>query len=241
MIPSSWWRKLILAVFILGMGGGFMWLATVAAPGPSSEVFAQAIAGIAFLLSFYAGTPVFARFLAPEASKNEAMQQRLRQFAETMPGSCPIFLYENKDKNANTVGIVPAHSKVYITTGLMERISDEGLRGVLAHENTHVREHHILVTATYACTYALVAHLTNNSHLFVSGFLAFMTLRRHLEYRADAGGAKLVGKEVMTKGLKELNSIYPSKWWERWLVFLTSYPTLPMRLKALETGKKTLF
>jgi heat shock protein HtpX len=78
-------------------------------------------------------------------------------------------------------------------------------------------------------------------HLFIFGFLAFMTLRRHLEYRADAAAAKLVGKAAIVTGLKELSTIYTTKRISRWFVFAMAYPTLPMRIKALETGRQQLF
>jgi Zn-dependent protease with chaperone function len=123
----------------------------------------------------------------------------------------------------------------------MEQVSDEGLKGILAHEETHVREHHILVTLAYACTYSLVALSIESNRLFLPGFILFMTLRRYLEYRADTGSAKRVGQEATMKGLREIGVIYPSKAWSRWLVFAMDYPTLLMRIQALETGRRVLF
>lgn len=210
-------------------------------PDPAHKQIAQAIAGAVFLLLFYASAPASAHFLAVKLSSDQLMLARLIAFRRMAPGCCPLVLYEHCERNANTVGIIPAYSKVYITTGLMNHLSDDGLRGILAHEHTHVQERHILITAVYASCYAMATHLTGSSHFFVFGFVVFLALRRQLEFRADSGGAFLGGKWQMTCGLQELNAIYPSKRWDRWVVFLTPYPTLPMRLNALKTGKRPLF
>lgn len=241
MIPSTWFRRLIFGLFVLEVAGALMWVAAWLVPNPADKAFAQTVAGMVFLLGFYSGAPLSARFLAPRASQNQALQTRLMRVLRELPHSQPVFLYDHDEKNANTVGILASQSRVYVTTGLMEHVSDEGLKGILAHEDTHVVEHHILVTLSCACAYALVASEINSDRLFIVGFIAFMTLRRYLEYRADAGAARRVGKEAMVTGLTELNAIYPSKSWARWFMAVMAYPTLPMRIKALTTGRKILF
>lgn len=240
MIPSSWFRRLILALFILEVIGAMMWLASRLVENPADRAFAQTCAGIVFLLGYYAGGPLFARFLAPYPSKDEEMQRRLARIAASVSGASPVVLYDHKDQNATAVGIVASQSRVYVTTGLMNAITDEGLRGILAHEAIHVREHHILVTFTYAVTYAFLAHLTDDSRLFLLGFVAFMTLRRYLEYRADAGGAALAGEAAMVQGLRELQTMYPTHRLSRFFNFAAPYPTLAMRIKAVETGRRPL-
>lgn len=241
MIPSTWFRRLIFGLFILEVAGALMWLAAWLVPNPADKAFAQTVAGMAFLLGFYSGAPLSARFLAPKESKDEAMRARLTGVLRELPQSRPVFLYDHEEKNANTVGILASQSRVYVTSGLMGHVSNEGLKGILAHEHTHVVEHHILITFSYACAYALVANEVNSNKLFIFGFIAFMTLRRYLEYRADAGAANLVGKDTMVTGLKELHAIYPSKSWARCFMVVMAYPTLPMRIRALETGRKVLF
>lgn len=241
MIPSNWFRRLILALFVLEMAGSLMWLASRMVSDPADQAFAETVAGIVFLLGFYSGAPLSARFLAPVPSKDDEKQRRLANVIASMPRARPVFLYDHDEQNAITVGIIASHSRIYVTSSLMDNLSDEGLRGILAHEDTHVEEHHILVTFTYASAYALVAHIADGHNIFVFGFFAFMTMRRHLEYRADAGAALLVGKAAIVAGLKELNAIYPTKRSSRWFAFAMPYPTLPMRIQAVETGKQWLF
>jgi Zn-dependent protease with chaperone function len=134
----------------------------------------------------------------------------------------------------------PSQSRIYITTGLFDRMSDEGLIGILGHENTHARERHILVGFVYACIFALGSYASDSRTFFVVGFLLFLGLRRYMEYRADAGGALLAGPASMSTGLRELAILYPSAAWHRWLTIIMAYPTLPMRLRALETKRPAL-
>lgn len=240
MIPSSWYRRLVLALLILEVAGAMMWLSARLVP-PNERALAQTLAGMVFLMGFYSAAPLSARFLAPMPTEDQTMKDRLARVMSSMPRTRPVFLYDHPEQNANTVGITTRHSRVYVTTGLMEVLSDEGLRGILAHEDTHVEEHHILAVLAYACSYSLIAHIGDDPLLFYFGFLAFMTLRRHLEYRADAGAAELVGTSAIVTGLKELATVYPTNRSSRWFVFAMSYPTLPMRIKALETGRQMLF
>jgi len=127
-----------------------------------------------------------------------------------------------------------------VTTGLLASMSDEGMRGVIAHENAHVHERHIFATFTYACCFAVSSHLLDNNNFFFAAFLLFLGIRRYCEYRADAGAAHAVGREVMLTALRELAALYPSKSWVRWFSFANAYPTLAMRMRAVETGRKAL-
>ena len=231
----------MLALFVVEVAGTLMWLAAGLFASATAKEVAQTVAGIVFLFAFYACAPLWARFLVPVESRNQGMKERLARVMASMPLTRPVFLYDHTDKNAYTAGILERHTRVYVTSGLMERVSDVGLKGILAHEDTHVREHHILLLFAFVCAYALLAHLAGSDRLFVFGFLAFLMLRRHLEYRADAGAVKRVGKDAMKKGLQELRAIYPSKKWVRWLMFAMPYPTLPMRIRALGTKQRPLF
>jgi heat shock protein HtpX len=165
MIPSSWIRITILALFILEVAGALMWLAAELV-SPAGHAVAQTVAGIVLLLGFYAGAPLSARFLAPYSSRNDAMQGRLTRVKDSMPETRPVFLYDHAARNAITVGLLTSHSRIYVTSGLMERVSDEGLKGILAHEDTHVRERHILATFGYACAYAFMSHLTESPRVY---------------------------------------------------------------------------
>lgn len=240
MIPSHWFRRIILIVFIMEVAGGILWVTGRLSTNPAAKPMTQALGSLVFLFGFYASAPLSARFLAPRPSRDAALQERLARIVATVPDSRPVFLYDHADQEANTVGLLPSHSRIYVTTGLLASMSDEGMRGVIAHENAHVNERHIFATFTYACCFAVSSHLLDNNNFFFAAFLLFLGIRRYCEYRADAGAAQSVGRETMLTALRELAVLYPSKSWVRWFSFANAYPTLAMRMRAVETGRKAL-
>lgn len=240
MIPTHWFRRLILFLFIMEVGGGMLWVASWVAPTKENAQSFQTVASLIFLFWYYSGTPLMARFLAPFTCKEASRQEMVMSLQKSIPESRPVFLYEHADKEANTVGLFPYQSRIYLTTGLLDNMSQQGLLGILGHENAHVRGLHVLISFCYACIFALGSYLSNSTLFFLAGFFLFLMLRRYLEYCADEGSAKLVGRDAMQTGLQELARLYPAKKCMRFFNFLMAYPTLAMRLKALETGRKVL-
>lgn len=241
VIPTHWFRRIILVLFIMEVGGGMLWVAGYIAPSPDRLPLFQTIGSLLFLFGFYASTPLLARFLAPYPCHDPARLARIARAGGQLAPDCrPVFLYEHADKEANTMGIMPAQSRIYLTTSLLDRLSDDGLLGVLAHEHTHAQERHILATFCYATAFALGSHFLGSKAFFFGGLFLFLAMRRYFEYRADAGAARLAGNQAMLTALQELAALYPPKTWYRWLSWLTAYPTLPMRIRALETGRMAL-
>lgn len=240
MIPSHWFRRIILVLFIMEVAGGILWVTGRLTADPATKPLMQALGSLIFLFGFYASAPLSARFLAPRPSSDVALQERLARIMATLPESRPVFLCDHTDQEANTVGLLPGQSRIYVTTGLLANMTDEGMRGVIAHENAHVREQHIFATFAYASCFAVGSHLIHDNNFFFAAFLLFLGIRRYCEYRADAGGAAVVGRETMLTMLRELAVLYPSKAWMRWFSFASAYPTLAMRMRAVETGRKAL-
>lgn len=240
MIPSTWFRRLILFLFVMEVGGGILWASSKLAPDQAHSNLIQTIGSLMFLFGFYAGTPLMARFLAPKPCASQERRQRLAGILNAFGESRPVFLYDHADQEANTVGLWPSQARIYLTTGMFDNMSDAGLKAIIAHENTHAREMHILVAFGYACAFTAGSYVTGSKWFFAIGFLLFLGLRRYLEYRADAGGARRVGQSDMITGLRELSVMYPSKAWHRWLAVIMAYPTLPMRIRAIETGNSVL-
>lgn len=240
MIPSHWFRRIVLIIFLMEVGGGILWVSGSLTTNAAVKPLIETLGSLIFLFGFYATAPLAAKFLAPHPSQNIVLQARLRGVMASFHDSRPVFLYDHTDQEANTVGLLPAHSRIYITTGLLENMSDEGVRGVIAHENAHVQERHIMGMFAYASCFTVGSHLLNDNRFFFAAFLVFLGLRRYCEFRADAAAAAEVGPSVMLTALRELSILYPSKSWVRWLTFASAYPTLAMRIKAIETGRKIL-
>lgn len=239
MIPSHWFRRVVLVLCLMGLGAVMLWV-TGLATDPVIRPMVQAAGSVTFLFVFYATAPLTARFLAPHPSHDLELQERLTRIVATLPACPPVTLHDHADPQANTVGMLPRWSRIYLTTGLLDSMSDEGVRGVLAHESAHIREHHILATFLYASGFAVSSQLLADDNIFFAALLLFFGLRRYSEYRADAGAIAVVGRDTMLTTLRELSWSYPSKAWHRWFSFANIYPTLLMRIRAIETGRKAL-
>ncbi|HHV7523724.1 TPA: M48 family metallopeptidase [Burkholderia orbicola] len=240
MIPSTWFRRLVVIGAIVTVSGGVYWLFSVIAPDGPAKMPGQCAAALLVLSVFYASGPLSARFLAPTASTDVELLERLAAAIAVVPSVPPVFLYEHADKEANTVGLLPRHARVYLTTSLVAGLSNAGVRGVLAHESAHVRERHIFLLYCYACCFVVGSTVYGHDAFFFGAFLVFLMLRRYCEFRADIGAAALAGRDDVLAMLHELAVIYPAKRWHRWLSFASPYPTLRMRIRAVETGRIAL-
>jgi heat shock protein HtpX len=116
--------------------------------------------------------------------------------------------------NAFATGRNPKHSAVAVTRGITQLLSEDELRGVLAHELAHVKHRDILITSVAATIGAAITYLgymllwfggDDESPLGLIGALAMvllapiaatiiqLSISRQREYAADAGGAELTG------------------------------------------------
>ncbi len=154
-----------------------------------------------------------------EAPEIWAMVQDLSQRAGLpMP---KVYLLPQAGPNAFATGRNPKHAAVAVTSGILEILSPEELRGVLAHELGHIRNGDILIAtiaATMAGAISMLANMAQWSMIFgggrsddeeganpigmliglivapIAATLIQLAISRSREYAADAYGAKLVGE-----------------------------------------------
>ena len=153
-----------------------------------------------------------------EAPQLYAIVRDLTQRADMpMPA---IYIAPADQPNAFATGRNERHAAVAVTQGLLQVVDENELRGVLAHEISHVRNRDILigsVAATVALGITFLARMAMWGALFgggggnrnrdnnVFGMLAMvilapiaagllqMALSRSREYEADRSGAELIG------------------------------------------------
>jgi heat shock protein HtpX len=143
-----------------------------------------------------------------------------------------VYTIPSDQPNAFATGRNAKHAAVAVTEGLMKYLPEDQIRGVLAHELGHVKNHDILVTtiaAMIAGAISAVANILQFSFLF-GGFsedednpLAFVGLiatvilaplgaallqlavSRQREFLADATGARIIGTgEPLAEALETL-------------------------------------
>jgi heat shock protein HtpX len=125
-----------------------------------------------------------------------------------------LYVIPQEQPNAFATGRNPEHSAVAVTQGILKLLSEDELRGVLAHELGHVRNRDILITSLVATIAGAITYLAymlmwfggdDESPLGLVGALALVLLApiaaaiiqlaisRQREYSADATGAEICG------------------------------------------------
>jgi len=127
-----------------------------------------------------------------------------------------VYLIDEAQPNAFATGRNPEHAAVAATTGILQLLSARELRGVMAHELSHVK-HRDILTSTIAATMAGAISALANFAMFFGGrddsgrpanpiaglavailaplaaSLIQMAISRAREFEADRGGAELSG------------------------------------------------
>lgn len=130
-----------------------------------------------------------------------------------------LYVIPSEAPNAFATGRNPKHAAVAVTQGIVRMLDREELRGVLAHELSHVRHRDILigtVAATVVAAVGMLSRMAQFAAIFGGGqrdgdqpnplvLLAItmvaalgavviqLSISRSREFEADAGGARLVG------------------------------------------------
>jgi heat shock protein HtpX len=144
-----------------------------------------------------------------------------------------VYYVETPVPNAFATGRNPKHASVAVTTGILERMNEEELAGVLGHELSHVIHRDTLISAVAATIAGAISSLanifmwssvsrsTNSDSDRVSPIgatlmtilapmaagLIQMAVSRSCEYDADASGAKLCGHPLwLASALEKLEA-----------------------------------
>ena len=127
-----------------------------------------------------------------------------------------VYIIENDQPNAFATGRNPENAAVAATTGLLRRLDEDEVAGVMAHELAHIQNRDTLImtiTATLAGAISMLANFAfffggnrgNNNPLGIVGVLAAMivaplaamivqmAISRTREYAADRRGAEISG------------------------------------------------
>ena len=144
-----------------------------------------------------------------------------------------IYISPAAQPNAFATGRSPKHAAVAVTQGLLQVLDEDELRGVLAHEISHVRHRDILigsVAAAVAMGIMFVARFAFWGALFggggrdddnggvigalllavlapIAAVLIQSALSRSREFEADRGGADLLGTgEPLARALEKIET-----------------------------------
>ncbi len=177
--------------------------------------------GINFISYWWSDKIVLKIYGAKEADRNE--YSKLYSMVEEIRHSAGIpipkvYIINSPQANAFATGRNPKHAAVAVTEGILKLLERNELKGVLAHEISHIKNRDILigtVAATIAAVISYVAMMARWSAIFggfggdrdrgnllellvlaiVAPLMAMiiqLAISRSREYLADETGAKLI-------------------------------------------------
>lgn len=142
-----------------------------------------------------------------------------------------VYIVQNPQPNAFATGRNPEHAAVCVTSGLLARVDDEELAGVLAHELSHVKNRDTLTMTLTATVAGAVSMLANFAFFFggvdgrnrnpsglvgmlivtllapIAAMLVQMAISRTREFEADRMGAEISGRPLwLASALKRIEA-----------------------------------
>jgi len=175
-----------------------------------------------FFAYWFSDKMVLAMYRAKAVTENEAPEIYRIVKNLTMLSQLPmpkIYIIPQQGANAFATGRNPKHAAVAVTEGILQILNEEELKGVLAHELSHVKNRDILVgtvVASIAGAVMMLANMARWAAMFSGGsrddrgrsnmisllvitivapiaaMLIQMAISRSREYLADESGAKMI-------------------------------------------------
>ncbi|TGM03674.1 protease HtpX [Leptospira barantonii] len=252
--------SLLVFCFLWGMGGAFVSLLL-------SKFMAKMMMGV--------------KIIDPRSASGveRELYSRVERLARAANLPMPeVGIYNSPEVNAFATGPSKSSSLVAVSSGLLQVMDNAEVEGVLAHELAHVANGD-MVTMTlvqgvvnafvmffsriisYALstmvkedlqyTVRLVANIVLSILFSILGSIVVAYFSRTREYRADAGGAKLAGRQNMIAALEKLRRTFDAPEDERggealatmkisghskWMALFSTHPPLEARIAALKNS-----
>jgi len=203
--------------------------------GPAGMAIALILAGAVNAFSYWNADKMVLRMYGAEPVEADHPEPLVRAYVQDVmdlaqrAGLPPprVLLIRSDLPNAFATGRNPENAAVAATTGLLTRLDRRQIRGVMAHELAHVRNHDTL-TMTVTATIAGAISVLANIGLFFGGgdrdrpagligtialailaplaaALVQMAISRGREYEADRAGAEISGDpEALASALQAI-------------------------------------
>ena len=238
-ISSNKRKTIVLMALFVAFVASLGYVFGVSNNNPSMFYFIGIGALIYTLISYFASAKIALSMSgAHEIQKKDApeLYRMVENLSITAGLPMPkVYIIDDPSPNAFATGRDPKHSAVAVTRGLLERLEDEELEGVLAHELAHIGNYDIRLSTVVAALVSVVSMISD--FLFYSRFFGdddspnplFMVLAiasallapliavviqlaisRRREFLADASGAMLTRyPEGLARALEKIASAEP--------------------------------
>ena len=175
-------------------------------------------AGMNFFAYWFSDKMVLRMYNAQEVDEASSpyLYNMVKELAQRAQIPMPrVYIIDEAQPNAFATGRNPDHAAVAATTGILQMLSARELRGVMAHELSHVKHRDILISTISATIAGAISSLAQFGMLFggsrdgeranpivsivvmilapIAAMLIQMAISRAREFEADRGGAEVSG------------------------------------------------
>ena len=186
--------------------------------GQGGALFALIMAAVMNLGSYWFSDKIVVKMYKGEEVQSGTLFDVVAELCQRNSLPMPkVYMLPQPTPNAFATGRNPQHAVVAATQGILQVLSREELKGVMAHELAHVQNRDILIgsiAATIAGAISYMAHMAQWAMIFggrddedsnpvamiammilgpIAAMLVQMAISRSREYGADQKGAQLCG------------------------------------------------
>ncbi len=229
-MAENWFKTTLLMAAIVALFG----VVGLAIGGAKGMVMALLFGGGMNVWAYWNSDKMVLRmYSAREVDETTAPQfyRLVAELAQRAQLPMPrVYVIDEAQPNAFATGRDPEHAAVAATTGILQMLSESELRGVMAHELTHVRHRDILISTIAATMAGAISALANFAMFFggrdengrranpiasiavallapLAAGLVQMAISRAREFEADRGGAEISGDpKALASALRKIEA-----------------------------------
>lgn len=203
----------VLSVILITIGGAIGGESGIY----TAFIFAMVLNGVSYFFSDKIALSI-SRAKPLDTKKYSWLYDMVKDLTTKMKIPMPkLYITPDRQANAFATGRGPGHASVAVTEGILETLKRDELRGVLAHELSHVKNRDVLIATIAAVMASAISFVSNmamwggfggndedNRSAGIFGLLLAilapiaagivqMAVSRQREFGADYTGAKVIG------------------------------------------------
>ena len=129
--------------------------------------------GMNFISYWFSDSMVLKAYRAQEVGEDHYLYRIVADLAQRAKLPMPkVYIIPTEVPNAFATGRSPSHAAVAATAGILDLLDEDEIRGVLAHEMSHILHRDILIStivATFASAIGMIANIAQWAAIFGGG------------------------------------------------------------------------